>query len=348
MEKKMRGKIVAAAVAACALAGGCTALAYGANFMIFGRVEGFAPGAFYTYFTWDEIDQRRYRREETHFYSGRNRLQGFVYGMENDNGLVVISHGLGGTADAYFPLIMFFVDNGWRVFAFNNTGVAGSEGRNMRGLSQAVIDLDAALAFVRRTSAFDGLPVMIVGHSMGGYAASAVLNFGHDVRAVVSAAAFNDPWEIFREQGAQMAGGLFFLLSPHFRIVNRILFGGAARLSAIDGINKSGVPVMIVQCADDELIRADTTSIYAHREKIANPNVEIILRRGIGHEFVFSSPRQREYMARAASSWREHSAGREGASRLQWAREVGFCKESANELDADLMARINEFFLGAR
>jgi len=330
------------------IAAGCAALACGINSQVFGRVEGFQPGRFYTHFTWDDIDQNRYSREEVHFYSGRNRLQGFVYGAENEKGLVVISHGLGGTADAYFPLIMFFVDNGWRVFAFNNTGVAGSEGRSMRGLSQSVIDLDAALAFVGGASAFDNLPVMLLGHSWGGYAVCAVLHFGHNVNAVVSAAAFNDPAEIFREQGLQMAGGLYFLLSPYFRAMQRRLFGAAARLTAIDGINKAGIPVMIVQCLDDQLVRADTVSIYAHREKITSPNVEIILRDGIGHAFIFSSPEQRKYMEWAASSWREYRGRRASASMFQWAEEAGFCKALANELDADLMQRIHGFFCSAR
>jgi len=345
MKKPKLKSLITGVVTLCLLTVGCTALAYGINSQVFARVEGFRPGVFTTYFTWDDIDLER---REVRFYSGGNELQGFVYGMENDKGLVVISHGLGGTADAYFSLIMFFVDKGWRVFAFNNTGVAGSEGRNMRGLSQSVIDLDAALAFVEGTSEFNDLPVMLLGHSWGGYAVCAVLSLGRNVNAVVSAAAFNCPGEIFREQGVRMVGGLFFLLNPHFWVIHRQLFGDAARLTAIDGINRAGVPVMIVQCLDDDLIRATTTSIFAHRDRITNPNVEIVLREGIGHKFVFSSPEQRRYMEWVASSWRGYRSRRENASMFSWAEEVGFCKVQANELDGELMERIHGFFYDAR
>jgi len=345
MKKPKRKKLITGIVTLCLLTAGCTALAYGINSQIFARVEGFQPGVFTTYFIWDDIDLER---TEVRFYSGGNRLQGFVYGVENDKGLVVISHGLRGTADAYFPLIMFFVDKGWRVFAFNNTGVAGSEGRNMRGLSQSLIDLDAALAFVEETSGFYGLPVMLVGHSWGGYAVGAVLNLGRNVNAVVSAAAFNCPWEILREQGMRGAGGLFFLLGPHFWAVQRHLFGDAAKLTAIDGINKAGVPVMIVQCRDDDIILATAASVFAHRYRITNPNVELILREGIGHEFVFSSPAQRRYMEWVALSWSEYSARHRGASIFSWAEQSGFCKARANELDPELMERIHGFFYAAR
>jgi alpha-beta hydrolase superfamily lysophospholipase len=86
-----------------------------------------------------------------YIFSGENRLQRFIYGNPNNNGLVVISHGLGTTADSYFPMIMFFVDNGWRVFIYNNTGTAGSEGENVHGLIQSIIDLDATLNYVKNS-----------------------------------------------------------------------------------------------------------------------------------------------------------------------------------------------------
>ena len=125
------------------------------------RVEGFSENQFTAYLKWHEIDQTLYPREEIRFNSGKNRLQGFIYGGSNDKGLVIISQGLGGTADSYLSMIMYFVDKGWRVLAYNNTGVGGSEGKNVRGLSQSVIDLDAALQYVEVSNALKDLSVML-------------------------------------------------------------------------------------------------------------------------------------------------------------------------------------------
>jgi len=349
MKKRNRVAKIILAIFSCAAIAGCTVLALEANAQVFGRVEGPRPGGFYTLFTWGDIDQEKYPRMEVRFDSGGNRLQGFVYGMENDRGLIVASHGLGNTADCFLPLIKNFVDRGWRVFAFNNTGTAGSEGESVRGLTQSLLDLDAALAFVAETPAlFGDLPVMLVGYSWGGYAVGAVLNFDHNVRAVVSAVGFNSSREVFEEQGTLFAGGVYYLFTPQLWAIERQLFGGTARLTAVDGINRSGIQVMLVQCLDDHLIRADSTSIYAHRGRISNPNLEIFLREGIGHTFIFSSPEQREYMRWADASWQEYKDGRENACRFHWAAEVDFCRVMANELDAELMERIDAFFEGAR
>ncbi|MCL2412935.1 MAG: lysophospholipase, partial [Bacteroidales bacterium] len=205
---------------------GCSIVAHRIYMQPFSRVAELSEIQI-SYLLWHEIDQTKYPREEVHFYSGKNRLQGFIYGGSNDKGLIVISHGMGGTADGYFPMIMFFVDQGWRVFAFNNTGTSGSEGKNLRGFPQSVIDLDAALRFVKTSSALNELPIMLVGHSWGGFAVTTVLNYDHNVNAVVSFSGFNNGRELFREHGIKSAGFFFHLLSPHFWAIERLRFGRA-------------------------------------------------------------------------------------------------------------------------
>jgi alpha-beta hydrolase superfamily lysophospholipase len=177
------------------------------------------------------MDKIKYSREEVRFNSNGNALQGFIYGKTNSNGLIVISNEIGGTADSYFPLIMYFVDNGWRVFAFNNTGVGGSEGDGIRGLTQSVIDLDNALTYIEKTDAFNGLPVMLVGHSLGGYAVCAILNYNHNVKAVASFAGFNNSSEIFKEQGVSMFGGWFYLLTPQIWAIEKHRWHQCRRLA---------------------------------------------------------------------------------------------------------------------
>jgi pimeloyl-ACP methyl ester carboxylesterase len=318
---------------------------------VFARVEGFSEDGFHTYIAWKEIDQTKYSREEVHFKSGKNQLQGFIYGGMNDKGLVIISHGIGGTANEYLPMVMFFVDKGWRVLAFNNTGVSGSEGKNMRGLTQSVIDLDAALTYIENSSTLSSLPIMLAGHSWGGYAVCAVLNYDHRVNAAVSFAGFNNGPKIFKEQGVSFAHGFYHLLSPYFGAMQRTRFGKTMKLTAVDGINKAGIPVMIVHSSDDKMIPSNTTSIYAHRDKITNPNARIIYldsEDAAGHEYVFCSKEKREYMKLANSNWQAYKAEYDSASLSQWAEEFNFDKLKANELNGELMEQINLFFMNAK
>ena len=329
----------------------CTVVALKTYIRAFGRVNGHLDGSYYSDITWNDIDQTRYAREEVRFSSGKNKLQGFVYGKTNSKGLVVISHGLGSTADSFIPMVTYFVDRGWRVFAFNNTGAGGSEGNGTRGLYQSLIDLDAALAYVENTGAFRDLPVMLLGHSWGGFAVCAVLNYNHKINAVASFAGYNSGMEVLREQGLAAAGVFYYGAIPQMMLLQKLLFGKVTKLNAVDGINKAGVPVLIVQCSDDFLIPAATTSIYAHREKITNPHVEIIYRDGedaTGHGDVFHSRKQREYMNWADKNWESYKAEHSNASRAEWAREINFDKALAGELDASIMERVEKLFESAR
>ena len=56
-----------------------------------------------------------YSRETVSFRSGDNMLVGYIYGAENDKGLIVWSHGIGCGHEAYLDDILWFADHGWRV-----------------------------------------------------------------------------------------------------------------------------------------------------------------------------------------------------------------------------------------
>jgi len=354
--KKRNIAIIAVIVSLCFVFIGCTIMALEVYSQQFVRTEGFRENVYYTYITWKDMDQSKYPRQEVKFNSGKNKLQGFIYGSSNNNGLVVISHGFGGTADHYFPMIMYFVDQGWRVFAYNNTGVGGSEGDSVHGLTQSAVDLDAALTYIENTSVLNGLPVMLAGHSWGGFAVCTVLNYNHNVKAVVSFAGFNIAKELFEEEGVSITGGIFYALTPQFWVIEKQLFGDAANLTAVGGINKSNIPVMIVQSSDDKVIKADTTSIYAHRKSITNPRVDIVFFDGeniTGHEYVFRSKAMEEYRETAQSNYEEYQAANRietatNADLAKWAEGYGFDKFKANELNPELMKRINDMFNDAK
>jgi pimeloyl-ACP methyl ester carboxylesterase len=338
-------------VSLCLVFTGCAILSRKVYFHAFGRVEEASDNVFHPYITWNDIDQNKYPRKNVFFNSGENRLQGFIYGASNTNGLIIFSHGLGNTADHYLMMIMFFVDNGWRVFSYNNTGVSGSEGNSVRGLTQSLLDLNAALTFVESSDELNNLPIMLVGHSWGGFAVSTVLNYNHNIKAVVSFAGYNKGAEVIKKLAVSRVGRIFNVLSHNVGRIEKQLFGDAAKLTAVGGINKAGIPVMIVQSSDDDVIFPDSIAIYAHRNEITNPHVEIVFLEGedaSGHEFVFCSQEQREYLNWAITNWRAYGATNRNASRNQWAIENNFDVFKANQLNMELMQRIDDFFYNAR
>ena len=310
----------------------------------FGRAD---KPKFSGYLTYGDVDG--YGRRVVRFKSGDNTLVGYVYGERNDKGLVVIAHGLGGGAESYMAETLYFVDNGWRVFSFDCTGSYESEGKGTKGLPQSVVDLNSALGYIESDSALKDLPVMLYGHSWGGYAVAAVLNYGHDVAAAASIAGFNAPMEILFERAERMMGSIAHAEYPFLWAYQTMLFGRAARLTAVDGINSADTAVMIIHGDQDTTVSYDRTSIIAHRSEITNPNVVYKTCSDAnhdGHRDLFRSKAAVEYSERKNQVYRELYDRYNGSipddELADYYADVD--KALASEVDTGFMDEINRFF----
>lgn len=212
-------------------------------------------------------------RQVVQFLSGGNQLTGYIYGEQNSKGLVVIAHGLGGGAEDYLPQALYFVDRGWQVFAYDCTGSHASEGTGTMGLPQSALDLDAALTYIETHHTLRDLPIMLLGHSWGGYAVAAILDNDHEIKAAVTVAGFNAPTTMAVEQAVGLIGPLGYAAHPFIWAYQRLLFGRAAAATAVRGINSTKTPVMIVHGVEDDTISYGGASIIARRDDVTNPNV---------------------------------------------------------------------------
>ncbi len=214
-----------------------------------------------------------YPRREVEFSGQAAQLHGFIYGEDNTNALVVFAHGIGSNHEGYLSTIIWLVDHGYRVFAPDLSGSGRSSGATT-GLSQSAIDMDTVLSYIEADEELRKLPKVLMGHSWGSYGVGAVLNYGHDVKAVVNVAGYNDPVDMISFIFRLSLGKLGNLTKPFLRLHHRIHFGKAGLYRVVDGINKANIPVLIVQGAEDPINTPDGTGIYAYRDKIKNPFVE--------------------------------------------------------------------------
>lgn len=252
----------------------------------------FAATYFYDHYEND------YPRQEVSFLSGENTLKGYIYGGSNDKGLIVFAHGIGGGHEYYLKLLTKLVDDGWRIFAYDATGSGNSEGEGSKGLAQSVIDLDLALDFTESDPELGKMDTYVLGHSWGGYAAAAVLNFDHDIKGCVSMSGYNTPYEQLAESCDSMFGKASFLLYPFIWTYNKMKFGKDSSWSAVDGINKTDIPVLVIHGSNDEIIGFENSAIIAHKDEITNPNVEykVFSEEGRnGHNTYFYTPEYKEY-----------------------------------------------------
>lgn len=290
-----------------------------------------------------------YDRKVVEFESGKNTLKGYIYGEENGKGLVVIAHGLGGGAESYLAETLYFVDNGWRVFSFDFTGSHESEGESTVGLPQSLIDLDAALTYIESDDTLNDLPVMLYGHSWGGYAVTSVLNYNHDITAAASISGFNSPIELLIEQAESMMGFFAYVEYPYEWAYQTMLFGSTAWTTAVDGINHTDASVMIIHGNADELIAYDGAGIISHRDEITNPNVvykTCSAENENGHNDLFVSDAASKYIKEKNTEYKELYDRYDGNIPDDVRAEYyeGVDKFRTSELDADFMDEINRFF----
>lgn len=315
---------------------------------MFGRADIPEYSAFIRY---DDVSDK-YEREEVSFKSGENTLTGHIYGNSNEKGLVVISHGIGGYSESYFDEIRYFADNGYKVFAFDNTGSGRSEGDGTTGMAQSAIDLEAALTFAESDERLNSLPIFLFGHSWGGYAVTAVLDNGHDIAAAASVAGYNSPMGIIYEFGQNMLGKPFaFIEYPFMWLNNKLLFGSEANVSAVDSINSTDTPVMIIHGNGDETVKYDGASIIAQKENITNPNVvyKTIEGETNGHNSLFYTAEAVRYQNEINDAYAELEEKYSGDIPEDIDRQFkeSIDKEKTSELSDELTVSIDEFYMNS-
>lgn len=226
-----------------------------------------------TLYTTEDFSAVQHRRVE--FLSGKNTLKGYVWESEESDRLVVISHGFGELSNYYYSVMEYFVNKGYSVLTYDNTGTGESDGLGTKGLSQSAIDLDNALKFIETDTQLKSKSVYLFGHSWGGHAVTSVLNTNNKrIKAVVSVAGYNSNSGAMLEwmQRRLNMGGFAYTLWPFTAFWAMVDAGENYYMTGVDGINASGVPVLVVQGGNDDTVLND--SIYAHRNEITNQSVE--------------------------------------------------------------------------
>ncbi|MDY4084765.1 MAG: alpha/beta fold hydrolase [Ruminococcus bromii] len=219
-------------------------------------------------------------------------LAGYLYSAgENQHGIVVISHGFGGGGhNSYMDVADYFAKNGYYVFGYDATAMDKSEGDGLGGVPQGVIDLDYAISFVESNHDIPDLPIVLFGHSWGGYCVSAVLNYHPEVQAVIECSGFNRSSDMFESGGKSQAGSVIYTMTPFIRIHECFKYGKYATNTAMDGFNSSDANIMIVHSADDDVIGIEY-GLDKYYEKYKDDSRFTFIRfKGRGHNGIFNDP----------------------------------------------------------
>ena len=196
------------------------------------------------------------------FPCGKNTLRGYYILPPSPRALILIAHGMHGSSDGYEPAIEWFTESGYAVLIFDGTAVGRSDGKSVVGLQQTRYDIRAAIGYVRTNEALSDLPLVLLGHSVGAYAAATEAETS-GARAVVCVSGFDRPVTSMYRWARRYTFVLSDIEYPFLLAREYVVLGKDANTSAAAALTDSGVPAMIVQGADDDAVMPEISLFTA-------------------------------------------------------------------------------------
>lgn len=281
-------------------------------------------------------------RSERHtFSSNGQKLVGYRYFSDDivPKGVVVLAHGFGGGGqNGYMDVSYYFVQNGYEVFGYDATGNDESP-NEVNGLPQGIKDLNSAIAYAKKLPQLSSLPMVLWGHSWGGYSALCSLSYNKDVKAVASVAAFNCASDMIEAQGVAYAGSASKILLPYVRSVESMKFGDYASASGVDGIRSSSAGVFIAHGTADTVVPMKYGYNVFYSAFSKSPRVNFSKHTGKGHADILYTSEGWEYTCRIESEIGKASKA-ERQQLIQSMDRDKFC----SRLNTELFEEITEFY----
>lgn len=291
-------------------------------------------------------------REKYVFTSNEGqKITGYVYkkGDTEPKGLIVLAHGFGGGGHcSYMDVADYFASNGYNVFAYDATGNDESEGESVKGLPQGVIDLDYALNYIKADEQLSDLPLLLWGHSWGGYSVCSVSKLHPEIEGIISVAGFNSSLDMIENVGRGMAGDAIDYAMPLFEDLEKDKFGDFATMNVLESLERATADVLIYHSADDDVIPIEL-SYDKYYEKFAdNERFTFVRFEERGHNYIFNSAESLEYREKVNADYKKYveSIGEENVTPEI---RLDFIKKNVDrikffELDSETMAQMLEFY----
>ncbi len=295
-------------------------------------------------------DYEGLQMERSDFQSEDVTLAGYQYSKaaQEIKGVVVIAHGLGGGGhNTYMPFVDYFTSNGYYVFTYDARGNDNSGGK-VEGVPQGLIDLDNAIHHVKAIEEYQDLPLVLFGHSWGGYSVGNVLNMHPEVKAAVIVAGFNEPKDLIEYQGQQMLGGIVKIFLPYINLYERIKFGGEfTSVSAISGMEKTEAGIMVVQSKNDTTVPTKYGYDKFCEAFGDSDRFTFVLYEDRGHDYLFYSEAAWAYMEQINAAYKSYveDNGREYSAEVKEEFMNRYLdKKQCFEPDPILMGQILEMY----
>ena len=223
------------------------------------------------YYSYLDFDGLHY--EASSFLNSNNvEIHYFYYYYDNyrEDKLVIFLHGIGPGHTAYLREIEYLARSGYKVLSLDYQGCGESKGDNLRSLNEPTRDVMDLLDYLKID-----IPLVLVGHSLGGYTSLNVLLNREGIEKAVVISPF-----ISIESLCLVFTRSRFVTS-HILDYEYHVDPKYYRDSLIEGLQSNSVPVMFIHSTDDPVVPYELSTKVV--ESLNNPAYKFIITENKGH-----------------------------------------------------------------
>jgi len=199
--------------------------------------------------------------------------------------LIVMTHGYNMSCEDYMPLAHRFAEAGFTVLMFDGLGIGLSEGDRIYGLPQHILDMDSVLRAVQADPGLGKLPLLLFGHSWGGYAACCISALSeYPIKGILTCGAFRKSSSSMIPTIRKRYPHAAPFLIASIESLEKVLFGKLASLTSSEGLRKAGCPARLYHSSDDAVVGYEESFLTMQRELADKDNVEFIGMEGRNHD----------------------------------------------------------------
>lgn len=194
----------------------------------------------------------------------------FYYDNYKNDVVVLFLHGLACGHAAYFAEIDALARRGYKVLTLDYTGCGDSKGKCLGSLNTPTRDVNELLDYLKIDK-----PLVIVGHSLGGYTALNIISLRGEIKKAVVISGFLS----IKTIGDALIKNNFFV--KHILKYENKLYPEYKDLNNIDYLNKTNNNIFYIQSDDDGMVSYRIALEVV--EQIDNPHIKTLKMSGRKH-----------------------------------------------------------------
>lgn len=157
---------------------------------------------------------------------------------------------------AFFGHAKMFKEHGYSSILIEMRAHGESEGDRICAGYKEYLDVDAAVDYVRKQTAYDNVPIVVMGLSLGAATAINAIAHNEEIDALISLSAFSSWEEAFCDNMAMtLPPWLANLLSPFVDVATYLKYGNATAVKPIYSICQLGQrPALLIHSREDSQV----------------------------------------------------------------------------------------------